>query len=68
MAIASWLKASRIRWQAGPVGGEFIMAAAQVLHEGVTGGEDPRGPVTLQSAHWPQPLSAREHEDPGQRL
>ena len=27
---------------AGDVGGDVIVAAAQVLHEGVTGGEGPR--------------------------
>jgi hypothetical protein len=27
---------------AGYVGGDVVMAAAQVLHEGVPGGEDPR--------------------------
>jgi hypothetical protein len=26
----------------GDVGGDVVVAAAQVLHEGVTGGEDPR--------------------------
>ena len=37
------------------VGGDVIVAAAQILHKGVTGGEDPRLPVTLQSAHRPEP-------------
>jgi hypothetical protein len=27
------------------VGGEFVVAAAQILNERVTGGDDPRGPV-----------------------
>jgi hypothetical protein len=27
------------------VGGEFVVAAAQILHEGVTAGQDPRGPA-----------------------
>jgi hypothetical protein len=39
----------------GDVGGEFIVAAAEILHERVTGGQDPRGPVALQAAHRPQP-------------
>ena len=39
----------------GDVGGEFIVAAAQVLHERVPGGDDPRGPVAFQSAHRPEP-------------
>lgn len=29
--------------------------AAEVLHEGMAGGEDPRGAVTLQAAHRLQP-------------
>src|SRR5450755_4146145 len=36
-------------------GGEFVVAAADVLDEGVTGGEDPRGPGALESAHGPEP-------------
>jgi hypothetical protein len=40
---------------AGDVGGEFVVAAADVLHERVPGGDDPRGPVAFQSAHRPQP-------------
>jgi hypothetical protein len=39
----------------GEIGGEFIMTAAEVLHEGVPGGQDPRGPVAFQAAHRPQP-------------
>jgi hypothetical protein len=39
----------------GDVGGEFVVAAAEVLYERVTGSQDPRGPVTLESAHRPQP-------------
>jgi hypothetical protein len=31
------------------------VAAAQVLHEGVSRSEDPGGAVTLQAAHRPQP-------------
>jgi hypothetical protein len=30
------------------VGSDVVMAAAQILHEGVTGGEDPRWAVTLE--------------------
>jgi len=32
----------RSRWRAGGVGGDVVGAAAQVLHKGVTGAEDPR--------------------------
>ena len=39
----------------GGVGGEFIVAAAEVLDERVPGGDDPYGPVTFQAAHRPQP-------------
>jgi hypothetical protein len=39
----------------GDVGGEFIVAAAEVLDERVTGGHDPRGPVAFEAAHRPQP-------------
>jgi hypothetical protein len=39
----------------GNVGGEFIVAAAEVLDERVPGRNDPRGPLTFQSAHRPQP-------------
>ena len=35
--------------------GEFVVTTADVLHERVPGRDDPRGPVTLQSAHRPQP-------------
>jgi hypothetical protein len=31
------------------------VAAAEVLHEGVPGGEGPRGPVAFEAAHRPQP-------------
>ena len=37
------------------VGGDVVVAAAEVLHESVTGGEDPRGAVALQSAHRAEP-------------
>ena len=41
------------RWRG--VGGEFVVAAAEVLHEGVAGG-DPRGRAEpFQPAHRPQP-------------
>ena len=40
---------------AGSLGGDVVVTAAQILHEGMTGGEDPRGAVTLQSPHRPQP-------------
>jgi hypothetical protein len=39
----------------GDVGGEFTMAAAKGLHEGVPGGQVPRGPVASDPAHRPQP-------------
>jgi hypothetical protein len=34
----------------GDVGGEFTVAAAEVLDEAVPGGQDARGPVALQAA------------------
>jgi len=40
---------------AGDFGSDVVVAAAEILHEGMTGGEDPRGAVTLQSPHRPQP-------------
>ena len=43
----------------GDVGGEFVVAAAQILDERVTGGQDPRGPVALEAAHRPQPRFQR---------
>jgi hypothetical protein len=33
----------------GDVGGDFVVAAAQVLDERVPGGDDPRGPVAFRS-------------------
>ena len=39
----------------GDVGGEFVVAAAEVLDERVPGGSDPRGPEAFQPAHRPQP-------------
>jgi len=49
-----------VEGDAGPVagrdfGGDVVVAAAQVLHEGMPGGEDPRGAVAFQPAHRPQP-------------
>jgi hypothetical protein len=37
------------------LGGDVVVAAAQVLDEGMPRGEDPGGPVALEPAHWPQP-------------
>lgn len=37
------------------VGGDLVVATAQVLHEGVTGGEDPRRAMPLQAPHRPEP-------------
>ncbi len=34
---------------AGDFGSDVVVTAAQILHEGVTGGEDPRGAVALQA-------------------
>jgi hypothetical protein len=31
------------------IGGEFVVAAAQILHEDVTAGQDPRGPAAFQA-------------------
>jgi hypothetical protein len=42
----------------GDIGGELIVTAAKVLDEGVSGGNDPRGPMALESAHRPAALSA----------
>lgn len=39
----------------GNIGGEFIVAAAEVLHERVPGGNDPYGLVAFQPVHRPQP-------------
>ena len=38
----------------GDVGGVFIVAAAQILDEGMPGGQGPRGPVAFQAAHRPE--------------
>jgi len=35
------------------IGGDVVVAAAQVLNKGLASGEDPRGAVTLESAHRP---------------
>lgn len=37
------------------LGGDVVVAAAEILHEGMTWGEDPRGAMPLQPAHRPQP-------------
>jgi hypothetical protein len=37
------------------VGGEFVVAAAEVLDQGMPGGQGPRRPVALQAAHRPEP-------------
>src|SRR5260370_30863284 len=39
----------------GDAGGDVVVAAAQVLREGVTGGEGASWAVTLQPAHRPEP-------------
>ena len=39
----------------GDVDGEFVVAAAEILDEGVTGRDDARGSVSLQAAHRSQP-------------
>ena len=40
---------------AGDFGSDLVVTAAQILHDGVTGGEDPRRAVALQAAHRPRP-------------
>ena len=40
---------------AGDFGGDVVVAAAEILDEGMTGSQDPRGAVTLQAPHRPQP-------------
>jgi hypothetical protein len=42
MVSARSSKAMRSRWPVADVGGDVVVVAAQVLDEGVTGGEDPR--------------------------
>jgi hypothetical protein len=37
------------------LGGDVIVSAAQVLHEGMSRGENPARAVALQLAHRPQP-------------
>ena len=39
----------------GDAGGDVVVAAARVLHERVTGGENPRRAVPLQAPHRPEP-------------
>jgi hypothetical protein len=55
MVVTSWSKAARTPVAGGDVGGKFIVAAAEVLDERVTGTQDPGGPVALESAHRPEP-------------
>lgn len=38
----------------GDVGGEFVVAATEILDEGMPGGQGPRGTVALQTAHRPE--------------
>jgi hypothetical protein len=40
---------------AGDFGSDVVVTAAQIPHDGVTGGEDPRRTVAFQAAHRPQP-------------
>jgi hypothetical protein len=40
----------------GDVGGEFVVATAEVLDEGMPGGQGPRGQVAFQAAHRPEPV------------
>jgi hypothetical protein len=37
------------------IGSEFMVAAAQILHECMTGGQYPRGSLAFEAAHRPQP-------------
>ena len=39
----------------GDVDGKFVVSAAEILDEGVPGGQDPGGLVAFESAHRPQP-------------
>ena len=41
MASARSSNATRSLWWLGASGSDVVMTAAQILHEGVTGGEDP---------------------------
>jgi hypothetical protein len=41
--------------RAGDFGSNVVVAAAEVLHEGMTGSEDLRRAVTLQASDRPQP-------------
>jgi len=54
-ASARSSKAVRSRCRLGAVGSDLAVAAAQVLDEGMPGGEDPCGAVALQAAHRPEP-------------
>jgi hypothetical protein len=37
----------------GDIGREFIVAAAEILHERMASGQDPREPVPFEAAHQP---------------
>ena len=39
----------------GGIGGEFVVAAVQILDERVPGGENARGAAAFQAAHRPEP-------------
>ena len=39
----------------GDIGGEFVVAAVQILDERVPGGENTRGAVAFQAVHRPKP-------------
>jgi len=55
MVIARSSKAMRNRCRLGMFGGDVVVAASEVLHKGMSGGEGPGGAVTLQAAHRPEP-------------
>src|SRR5260370_36034469 len=55
MVMARSSKAMRRPVAGGDAGGDVVVATAQVLHEGVTGGEGASWAVTLQPAHRPEP-------------
>lgn len=55
MANTSWSNAAPEPVAGGDCGSEFILAAAEVLHERMSGCQEPRGPVALQAGHRPQP-------------
>ena len=55
IALASSRNATASRRLRGLVGGDLVVAAAQVLHERVPGGEDPQPGHGLDPAHRAQP-------------